>query len=207
MGLLKRVSIVAIVVILVAIIVSSFFYPQQSEEPRQISFSTGFNQIKEIWKNQNITIDNYETDFEKIPLLSENQLLSLQSELQSFNSGLNQYSNSNARQALLLLSDIYLDLVNLNLLEKRIAPLDEQIGNVGLLEGCENILLFKQRNSLRREKLDLLKKLSNNVDSFISNYPSENTAVGFNSLDYDFGEIESDMQVKESAVISLEESC
>ncbi|GEM_PF-2572916 len=209
MGLVKRVAIVAVIVVLGYIVVTTFFSGPQQPQAKQILFSDGFNELKEIWAKKGIAIDSLETDYQKIPLLSLSQLQSLESDLQGFKSSLDdyQYAFPDSKQAFVLLSDIYLDLARFNAKEKEIIALENQLSNIGLLEGCENISLFKEINSLRREKLALLKRFSANVENFVANHPAENDSPGFNSLELDFAELEFNLSSKENAVQSLEESC
>lgn len=207
--MMKRVFIVALVIVLVAVFVAPNFFVQQTPPPQssQISFDNGFNQLKSIWSKQGIAIDSPQTDFEKIPLLSSNQLSVVQSELEAFKAGLTDYESSDSKQSLLLLSDIYIGLSEISLFDKQLEPLESQISNVSLLQGCESTSLFRERNSLRRQKNVVLKELSDNVDTFISSFPSENVFVGLNFLGLDFEEIEADMQLKEFAVTDLEANC
>lgn len=198
--MIKRVFIAAVLVIVLAVLFQQFSTPE-------ISFEQGFNELKSIWAKQGINVSDLENEGEKISLLSTSQTTAMKEEINSFKNNLSQYKESDSKQALLEAAELYVNFIDVVSLSKTIDALDERISEIALLEGCENISTYKQRNTLRRQRLDLLEKFSASASSFAQKYPSQNAVAGFVTPDFDFEEIQADLQAKEDAVQLLEETC
>lgn len=195
-------SLMAIIA-LVILFAAAFFLLS----PKEVTFSTGFNELKQIWQKQGIRIDNFAADAEKIPVLSGDSLLQVKIDLKNFESKVGSAPDSQSKQTLLLLADIYINLTDMSLKDKTIGTLEDKLSTLSTLQGCQNISLFKQLNTARKENLDLLKMLSANTGTFISAHPEENKLAMFSALDFDFAALDSDLSAKEESVISLEQSC
>lgn len=206
----KRYRNLGVLVIIIVFAVAIYFLAVQEPAPVQVqnkSFEQGLGELNSIFSSNDIELfsPGFVADLTSLDTAG---LLALNADLLIFKNNLSGY-DSESKATLDDMADICIGFVDLAKINQEFDSKLEAVSAVNVKDYCAYTVLFESRDSIGRERMDLLESLDSSIASFDSKYPLESQVSGLDKITVvNIGvELAKNQFEMEGATIELKESC
>lgn len=173
--------------------------------PRIANFDDGFAELQDIFLEYEIEIAPF--DLSDLEYLTLANLTELKQDLSAFSQSLEALQPNGEINALKSLTKIYIAAAEYSTYDKKQLEKIDEIDALSFDDYCSNINLFNDRDSFESSKLDKLQQLINEINSLISNHPTEAGKVSIAEPDIDLAAFNEANEERRQTTAELEAVC